>query len=47
MASRIALAAADVFWVVINGLLWQAEWGDRDTADTGLPPCWIHPTPAC
>lgn len=38
MASRIALAAAAVFWVVMNGLLWQAEWGDRFTADSGIPP---------
>lgn len=38
MTSRIVLAAAALFWVLMNGLLWQAEWGDRFTADSGISP---------
>jgi len=38
MASRIALAAAALFWGVMNALLWQAEWGGRFSADSGISP---------
>ena len=38
MASRIALALSALFWVVMNGLLWQAEWGDRFAADSAIAP---------
>jgi len=38
MASRIALALSALFWVVMNGLLWQSEWGDRFAADSVIAP---------
>jgi hypothetical protein len=38
MASRIALIASALFWVLMNGLLWQAEWGDRFTSGSELSP---------
>lgn len=41
MASRIALIAAGLFWVLMNGLLWQAEWGDRFASGSEMPPALI------
>jgi hypothetical protein len=38
MTSRITLIASALFWVVMNGLLWQAEWGDRFTSGSELSP---------
>lgn len=38
MASRITLIASALFWGLMNGLLWQAEWGDRFTSGSELSP---------
>ena len=38
MASRITLIASALFWVVMNGLLWQAEWGEPFTSGSELSP---------
>lgn len=38
MTARIALVTTALFWLVMNGLLWQSEWGDRFTADSGIDP---------
>ena len=40
-ASRIALIAAGLFWVLMNGLLWQAEWGERFASGSDLSPTLI------
>lgn len=41
MASRIALIASALFWVLMNGLLWQAEWGERFASGSELPPSLV------
>lgn len=41
MAARITLIATGLFWVLMNGLLWQAEWGERFTSGSDLPPALI------
>jgi len=41
MASRIALITSALFWVVMNGLLWQAEWGDRFASGSDLSPALV------
>ena len=41
MAPRIALIASALFWVLMNGLLWQAEWGGRFTSGSELSPALV------
>src|SRR5215831_16031103 len=38
MPSRLLLVLLTTFWVVMNVLLWQVEYGSRHTAGTPVPP---------
>jgi hypothetical protein len=40
MAGRALFAFITVFWIVMNGLLWRAEYGSQQTAPVGLQTVW-------